>query len=78
MVLRSNPRIRPEDEIQPAPEPSPGSVIARIGGLSVGSRQSSAASSQKSQSSSKTTKSSKSSSSSSSKSSSKSGNILLF
>ncbi len=38
MVLRSNPRIRPEDEIQPAPEPSPGSVVARIGGRSVGSR----------------------------------------
>ncbi len=75
MVLRSNPRIRPEDEIQPAPEPSPGSVIARIGGLSVGSRQSSAASSHKSQNSSKSSKSSKSSSS---KSSSKSGNFLLF
>ncbi len=77
MVLRNNPRIRPEDEIQPAPEPSLGSVIALIGGLSVGSRQSSAASSQKSQKSSKSSKSSKSPSSSS-KSSSKSGNILLF
>ena len=38
-------RNDPDEEIQPAdPEPSPGSVIARIGGLSVGSRQSSGAS----------------------------------
>ena len=41
-----------DDEIQPAdPEPSPGSVIARIGGLSVGSRQSSGASTKSSKSS---------------------------
>ena len=44
-------REDPDEEIQPAdPEPSPGSVIARIGGLSVGSRQSSGASSKSSKS----------------------------
>lgn len=54
MPAKKNHRAReePDDEIQPAdPEPSPGSVIARIGGLSVGSRQSSGASTKSSKSS---------------------------